>query len=110
MKLQDKIKNGVYIIAEMSANHAGSLENALELVKVAKDCGADCIKIQTYTADTITINCNNEYFKLKGGLWKGYNLYDLFPENKRKFIKRESNLYSSNVKRKKEKSKICQRC
>lgn len=80
MKLQDKIKNGVYIIAEMSANHAGSLENALELVKVAKDCGADCIKIQTYTADTITINCNNEYFKLKGGLWKGYNLYDLYNE------------------------------
>ena len=54
MKLKEKIKNGVYIIAEMSANHAGSLENALELVKVAKDCGADCIKIQTYTADTIT--------------------------------------------------------
>ena len=80
MKLKEKIKNGVYIIAEMSANHAGSLENALELVKVAKDCGADCIKIQTYTADTITINCNNEYFKLKGGLWKGYNLYDLYNE------------------------------
>lgn len=80
MKLKEKIKNDVYIIAEMSANHAGSLQNALDLVKVAKECGADCIKIQTYTADTITIDCDNDYFKLKKGLWKGYKLYDLYNE------------------------------
>ncbi|GHU44656.1 N-acetylneuraminic acid synthase [Clostridia bacterium] len=70
-----------YIIAEMSANHAGSLENALELVRVAKRCGADCIKTQTYTADTITLNCHDEQFKVGGGsLWKGYYLHDLYKE------------------------------
>ena len=67
-----------YIIAEMSANHAGSLERALELIHVAKDAGADCVKIQTYTADSLTIDCDNEYFKIKGGLWDGYKLYDLY--------------------------------
>ena len=54
----DKLqRGGVYTIAEMSANHAGKLENALEIVQKAKDAGADCLKIQTYTADTITIDC-----------------------------------------------------
>lgn len=81
MKLYDKIKNGkVYFIAEMSANHAGKIENALEIVRAAKDAGADCVKIQTYTADTMTIDCDNEYFKIKGGLWDGYNLYNLYQE------------------------------
>lgn len=79
MKLFDKIcNNQVYIIAEMSANHAGKLENALEIVRSAAQAGADCVKIQTYTADTITIDCNNEYFKIHGGLWDGYKLYDLY--------------------------------
>lgn len=77
----DKIKkNGVYIIAEMSANHAGKLENALEIVRSAARIGADCLKIQTYTADTITIDCDNEYFKIKGGLWDGYKLHDLYKD------------------------------
>ena len=77
--LNEKINNGaVYIIAEMSANHGGSLENALELVRQAAKIGVDCVKIQTYTADTITINCDNEYFKIHGGLWDGYLLYDLY--------------------------------
>lgn len=71
---------GVYTIAEMSANHAGKLDNAINLVHIAKEMGADCLKIQTYTADTITINCRNEYFKINGGLWDGYNLYDLYKE------------------------------
>ena len=67
-----------YIIAEMSANHAGSIERAKEIIRVAKDCGADCIKIQTYTPDTITIDCDNEYFQIQEGTWKGENLYSLY--------------------------------
>ena len=80
-KLFDSIRNQqIYVIAEMSANHAGKLENALEIVREAKKAGADCLKIQTYTADTLTLNCDNEYFRIKGGLWDGYKLYDLYKE------------------------------
>lgn len=80
-RLFDKITgNEIYFIAEMSANHGGSLENALEIVREAAKAGADCLKIQTYTADTITIDCDKEYFKIKGGLWDGYKLYDLYKE------------------------------
>ncbi len=80
-KLFDKISSGgVYIIAEMSANHGGKLENALSIVRRAADAGADCVKIQTYTADTMTIDCNNEYFQIHGGLWDGYKLYDLYKD------------------------------
>lgn len=79
MKLSEYLRQGrTYIIAEMSANHAGKLENALEIVRQAKKAGADCLKIQTYTADTLTLNCDNEYFRLRGGLWDGYTLYDLY--------------------------------
>ncbi len=67
-----------YIIAEMSANHAGSLDRAKEMIRVAKESGADCVKIQTYTADTLTIDCHNEYFDITGGTWKGENLYGLY--------------------------------
>lgn len=75
----EKITQGeIYIIAEMSANHGGSIENALELVRQSAKAGADCVKIQTYTADTMTINCDNEYFRIHGGLWDGYKLYDLY--------------------------------
>jgi len=80
MSIYEKITSGVYFIAEMSANHAGRLDNALEIVHAAKDAGADCLKIQTYTADTMTIDCDNEYFRIKGGLWDGYKLYDLYNE------------------------------
>lgn len=67
-----------YIIAEMSANHAGSLAHAKEIIRAAKEAGADCIKIQTYTADTMTIDCDNEYFHIEDGTWKGENLYGLY--------------------------------
>lgn len=70
--------NPAYIIAEMSANHAGSFERAVEIIHAAKEAGADCIKIQTYTADTITLDCHNEYFTLNGGTWNGENLHDLY--------------------------------
>ncbi|MCR5796550.1 MAG: pseudaminic acid synthase [Eubacterium sp.] len=79
--LYEKIRSGqVYTIAEMSANHGGNLENALEIVRGAAKAGADCLKIQTYTADSLTIDCNNEWFKIKGGLWNGYKLYDLYTD------------------------------
>lgn len=80
-RLFEKIKNNdVYIIAEMSANHGGSLDNAFEIIRQTAKAGADCLKIQTYTADSLTIDCDNEYFKIKGGLWDGYKLYDLYQD------------------------------
>lgn len=68
----------VYIIAEMSANHAGSLDRAKEIIYAAKEAGADCIKMQTYTADTLTIDCDNKYFHIDHGTWAGENLYQLY--------------------------------
>ncbi len=72
--------NTPYIIAEMSANHNGDIQRALESIKAAKECGADAVKMQTYTADTITIKSDREEFQIKGGLWDGYDLYSLFKE------------------------------
>ena len=69
-----------FIVAELSANHGHSLEGALESERAAKGAGADAIKIQTYTADTITLNCDAEDFKVKGTLWDGRTLYDLYQE------------------------------
>ena len=69
-----------FIVAELSANHGHKLEVALESVRAAKGAGADAIKIQTYTADTITLNCDAEDFKVKGTLWDGRTLYDLYQE------------------------------
>jgi N-acetylneuraminate synthase len=70
----------VYVIAEMSANHGQRFDQAVELVRAAKACGADAIKLQTYTPDTLTIDCDNEHFKIKGTLWNGRTLYDLYGE------------------------------
>ena len=81
MRLYDTIQNHqVYIIAEMSANHAGKIENAYKIIEEAAAAGADCVKIQTYTADTLTIDCQDEPYQIKGGLWDGYNYYQLYKE------------------------------
>ena len=70
-----------YIIAELSANHNGSLQRALQTITAAQRCGADAVKLQTYTADTLTIDCNNPYFRIgQGTIWEGRCLYDLYRE------------------------------
>ena len=75
------IKSPVYIIAEISANHNKDIQEAIDLIHIAKECGADAVKIQTYTPDTMTIDCDNEYFRIgKGTIWEGKNLYELFGE------------------------------
>ncbi len=73
-----KNSNSVFIIAELSANHNGSLEVAIETIKAAKRAGANCIKLQTYTPETMTINCDNEDFIIKGTIWEGKKLYELY--------------------------------
>ncbi len=67
-----------YIIAEISANHNGSIEKAKEIIKSASENGANCVKLQTYTPDTMTIKSEREEFKIKSGLWKGSTLWDLY--------------------------------
>lgn len=69
-----------YIIAELSANHNGNLDNALRIIEEAKKAGADAVKLQTYTADTITLNSDSEDFQIHGGPWDGRTLYDLYDE------------------------------
>ena len=69
-----------YIIAELSANHGGSIESAKLAITVAKESGASAVKIQTYTPDTMTIASEKPDFKINDGLWKGYTLYDLYKE------------------------------
>lgn len=81
IQYKDIVKSGkVYIIAEMSANHAGKKELAYEIIEKVAKAGADCVKIQTYTADTLTINCDAEPYQIHGGLWDGYNYYRLYQE------------------------------
>jgi N-acetylneuraminate synthase len=70
----------VYIVAEMSANHQHNFGKAVKIIEEAKEAGADAVKIQTYTPDTMTIDSCNEYFQIKGTIWEGKNLYDLYGE------------------------------
>lgn len=69
-----------YIVAELSGNHGGRLETALRMIDAAREAGADAVKLQTYTADTLTIDCDGPGFLLEGGLWKGRTLHDLYGE------------------------------
>lgn len=81
MRLFDTIsEGGVYFIAEMSGNHGGNLEKAMDIVRAAAEAGADCLKLQTYTADTITIDHDGSDFMTLKGLWEGRTLYDLYEE------------------------------
>ena len=73
-------KSPVFIIAELSANHNGSLSNAIETIKAAKRAGANCIKLQTYTANTLTIDCDKDDFIIKGTIWDGKNYFQLYQE------------------------------
>jgi pseudaminic acid synthase len=72
------VNNELFLIAEVSANHNGSLSHAKKLINMAKRCGADAVKLQTYTPDMMTIKENVINFKIKKGLWKGYALWDLY--------------------------------
>jgi sialic acid synthase SpsE len=69
-----------YVIAELSANHNGRLDTALAIVEQAKACGADAIKLQTYRPDTITLKADTPDFQIRGGLWDGRTLYELYEE------------------------------
>lgn len=69
-----------YLVAEMSANHGQEFDQAVKIIEAAKASGADAVKLQTYTPDTLTIDCDNEYFSIKGTIWEGKNLYDLYGE------------------------------
>lgn len=70
--------NPCYIVAEISANHQQDIKKAKRLIEIAKECDANAVKIQTYTADTMTLNCEKDYFKIKKGPWKGQSLYNLY--------------------------------
>tara|TARA_B100001059_G_C17781153_1_gene554265 strand:+ start:519 stop:1535 length:1017 start_codon:yes stop_codon:yes gene_type:complete len=74
------MKNKIFFIAEISSNHCGDFNLAKKLIKCACENGADAVKLQTYTADTMTLRSNKKYFKINEGLWKGYTLWDLYTE------------------------------
>ncbi|MCX6743105.1 MAG: N-acetylneuraminate synthase family protein, partial [Candidatus Parcubacteria bacterium] len=84
LKIKNKIidsTSSVFIVAELSANHNQNYDMAIKTIEAIKESGADAVKIQTYTPDTITIDADNEYFKIKQGtLWDGKTLYQLYKE------------------------------
>lgn len=72
--------HAVLLVAEVSANHGGSFDDAVRIIQAAKHAGADAVKMQTYTADTLTIDCDNDFFRIRGTLWEGRTLHDLYSE------------------------------
>lgn len=73
--------HATFVIAEMSANHGHDINKAMEIIRIARECGADAVKLQTYTPDTLTIDCDNEYFRIgNNSLWDGQTLYELYRE------------------------------
>jgi pseudaminic acid synthase len=76
--LKQKIKEAVFVIAEISANHGQDFKRAVRLIEKAEECGADAVKFQAYTPDTLTINANNKYFRIKHPKWGGQTLYELY--------------------------------
>ncbi len=83
IKINDRligIGHPTYIIAEMSANHNQDFNQAVKIIEAAKEAGTDAVKLQTYTPDTITLDCDNDYFRIKGTIWEGKNLYELYGE------------------------------
>ena len=74
-------QRSVFLVAEMSANHNRDFDQAVRILHAAKECGADGVKLQTYTANTLTIDCDNEYFRIgKGTIWDGRTLHDVHSE------------------------------
>jgi pseudaminic acid synthase len=71
-------KHPTFIVAEMSANHHQNFDEAVKIIRAAEECGADAVKIQTYTPDSLTIDSDQEYFRIKGTIWEGENLYSLY--------------------------------
>lgn len=80
----------VYIVAEMSANHDGRFDRAVELVKTVKACGADAIRLQTYSPDTLTIDCDDDYFRIQGTLSHGRSLFELYMKKPRRALRASS--------------------
>src|SRR6056300_248103 len=81
MKINNReigLNNPPYMIAEMSANHNNKIDNAFKIIEMAKLAGADAVKLQTYRADTITLDMKTPEFLIEGGLWDGQNLYELY--------------------------------
>ena len=74
------VQNCPYLIAEISANHGGDINNAFEAIRLAKESGASAVKIQSYTPDTMTLDSSKPDFLIRDGLWSGYTLYDLYKE------------------------------
>ena len=70
----------VFVIAEMSANHQHDFQRAVDIIHAAKEAGADAVKLQTFNAETLTLNCDEDYFRIKGTIWEGRNLYSLYQE------------------------------